>query len=87
MDSRIHDEQRGRQRDVGEHAEARGIGRIQPHLVGELLGVLRPSLSHAGGPEVASDRRERVAALERNCALQMVAGNGFVERQRLEIGP
>src|SRR3989454_4947383 len=73
-------------RSVGDGAEPRRVRRVQPHLVGELLGVLGPPFAEPGRPEVARDRGERGAALQRDRPLEVVAGDRLVKRERLEIG-
>ena len=85
VDTGVHHEERRRQCDIGQHPEPRRIRRIQPHLVRQLLGVLGPPLAHAGRPEEARDLRDRVAALHRDRSLQVMTGNRFVERERLEV--
>ncbi len=87
IDTGVHDEQRGREGDVGQGAEPRGVGRVQAHLVGQLLGIFGPSLAEARRPEVAGDRRDRLPTLEGDRPLQVVTRNGLVERERLEVGP
>ena len=87
VDPRVHDEQRGGQGEIGERPEARRVRGIDPHLVGELLGVFAPTLAEPWRPEVAGDRRDSGAPLERDRPLQVVSGDRLVEGERLDVRP
>src|SRR5207247_8826394 len=70
--------------ESGERAEARCGRGIDPQLVGELLGVFAPPLAETRRPEVAGDRRNGGAPLERDRPLQVVSGDRLVEGERLD---
>ena len=78
----VDDEPRRAQRLARQHAEPIEVGRVQLHLVGEPLGVERPAFRVAAVAEVAADRMN-LLPLERDRALQMMAGNRLVKRRRL----
>src|SRR4029453_14853881 len=67
---------------AGQHPEAIEIARVELHLVGEPLGVERPTFLISRVAQVTPDGMD-LLPLERDRALQVMAGNRFVKRGRL----
>jgi hypothetical protein len=83
----VDDQPAGTPGVAGQHSEAVEVGFVEAHLVGEALGVQRPSLDERGvAPRQPAEGRE-VGALGGDGELEVMPGDGLVVRDRGRLGP